>query len=299
MGILEKVVNGRQPSPPLVLIYGKQGVGKTTFGAGAPKPIILRVEDDRQNDAPKTPLLTSYADVMGAIKELTEEKHDYQTAVLDSLTSLEELVWRETCTRVSGNTGSIESFGYGKGYVEALRFWAGIRDALARLRDKRGMAVVITAHQQVKKVSDPNLNVEYDKFQLSIHDKASGLWTRFVDAVLFAAHDVTVQKDKNRIKAFGDGERVVFTEERPGQDAKNRFNLPYKMKLSWAVFAEKLAEFEGRPLDVIEKELDRLIGEVQDLEIRSKAAAFRAEAAGNRRLLLSLERRLQEVTAAK
>lgn len=301
MGILDKVVAGRQPAPALVLIYGKQGVGKTTFGCGAPRPIIMRVEDDRQAEAPKTPLITSYADVMATIRELTDDKHEYETLVVDSLTSLEEIVWKETILRVArpggGTYSSIEDFGYGKGYVEALRFWSQIRDALVRLRDKRGMHIVLTAHQISKKVTDPNLNVEYDKFQLSINDKAAGLWTRFVDAVLFACFDVTIQKENKRSKAFGDGSRVVYTEERPGQDAKNRFNLPYKMPLGWNVFSEKVKEFEERPFEAILKEVTALVAQVEDADIRAKSETFVREAGANRRMLLNLERRLREVTA--
>jgi hypothetical protein len=37
----------------------------------------------------------------------------------------------------------------------------------------------------------------------------------------------------------------MYTESRPGWDAKNRFNLPFMMPLDWKTFGEAIRAFYG------------------------------------------------------
>ena len=43
--LLESIQRGRQSKPPRVLLYGVEGIGKSTFGSEAPKPIFIQTED--------------------------------------------------------------------------------------------------------------------------------------------------------------------------------------------------------------------------------------------------------------
>lgn len=45
MGMLETIQSGRENRPPRIMIYGSEGVGKSTFGASAPSPIFIQTED--------------------------------------------------------------------------------------------------------------------------------------------------------------------------------------------------------------------------------------------------------------
>ena len=45
MTLLKSIVSGRQPLPPRLLLYGTEGIGKSTFGAQAPAPIFIQTED--------------------------------------------------------------------------------------------------------------------------------------------------------------------------------------------------------------------------------------------------------------
>ena len=67
-----------------------------------------------------------------AITALGSENHDYRTVVLDSVDALEPLVWAATC--FAHGWGSIESPGYGRGYVEADSAWLDVLAALDWLR---------------------------------------------------------------------------------------------------------------------------------------------------------------------
>ncbi|MDR0869400.1 MAG: ATP-binding protein [Planctomycetaceae bacterium] len=45
MSLLQTIQTGKAQAPPRLLIYGTEGIGKSTFGASAPKPIFIPTED--------------------------------------------------------------------------------------------------------------------------------------------------------------------------------------------------------------------------------------------------------------
>ena len=45
MALLQNVITGKQPVPPRIMIYGSEGVGKSTFAANAPKAVFIQTED--------------------------------------------------------------------------------------------------------------------------------------------------------------------------------------------------------------------------------------------------------------
>ena len=73
---------------------------------------------------------------------------DYNSLVIDSLDWLEPLIFAKTCE--THKQASIESFGYGRGYVEALKYWREILDMVNRLRNEKKMRIVLIAHNQIK-----------------------------------------------------------------------------------------------------------------------------------------------------
>ena len=142
--------------PPRIIIHGDPGIGKTTFAVCADAPVVIQTEDGLGSlDATCFPLARSFDEVMEAVVSLYQEPHDFKTLVVDSLDWLEPLIWQTVC--VTHGKKSIEEFGYGKGYVEALGIWRQFFDGITALRDDRGMAIVMTAHSEQKRVEDPLL----------------------------------------------------------------------------------------------------------------------------------------------
>ncbi len=232
------------PKPPRIIIFGDPGIGKSTFAASAPNPIFIQTEDGLGTlSVPAFPLASSYEDVLGAIGALYEEDHEYQTLVIDSLDWLEPLVWGRTCRELGVN--SIEAPGYGKGYVEAARFWHEFFRGITALRDARNMTVIMTAHSQIIRVEDPML-ASYDRHDLKLHKRASALAEEYSDCILFATHDVRMigeqQKfaKEKRMRAVADG-RVMHTVGQPAFLAKNRYGLSSPLPLSWQAFIDAMA----------------------------------------------------------
>src|SRR5262249_38388869 len=98
MSAFARIQRGRVHKPPRLMVYGTEGIGKSTFAAGAPQPVFIQTEDGLdQIDCAHFPLATSYEDVVAALSELRTEAHDYESVVIDSLDWLERLLWDKVC----------------------------------------------------------------------------------------------------------------------------------------------------------------------------------------------------------
>ena len=87
MSLLANIQRGRAPTPPRILLYGTEGIGKSTFASEAPKPIFVQTEDGlAEIDCDEFPLATSFDDVLQALAELRAQAHDYETVVIDTST---------------------------------------------------------------------------------------------------------------------------------------------------------------------------------------------------------------------
>jgi len=266
---LSKVVSGRLAKPMRLLVYGLEGVGKSTFAASASSPIFLGAEDGTSElDVRRFPQPTCFADGMEAIVELTTQPHDYQTLVLDTLDWFEPLVWQQVCIAMAKPgrppLRSIEEPGYGKGYVEAGGYWRQLTAALERLRVARRMDVILLAHSWIKSFKNPS-GEDYDRFEMKLHKGAAGMWREWCDAVLFADHDVTTyEDDRKRVKGIGSGARVLRTTHNAAYDAKNRYDLPPSLPLDWETFAE--AALAHRPDDPerLRRRIEQLLEQVAD-----------------------------------
>lgn len=248
-GLFSKISSSRCDNPPRIILYGVQGVGKSTWASKAPNPIFMPTEDGIDAlDVQTFPLLSTWDSVQEALISLMNEKHGYETVVLDSLDRLEGLIWTDVCTEQ--RVKSIEDIGYAKGYIFALSRWNWLLQALDALRSNRKIATVLIGHARTERFESPD-TATYDRYGLRLHKHASGLVQEWADYVHFATYEVFVKTEKGgfgkeRGKAVGSGVRVVRTTERPFASAKSRVPMPDEIPLDWNVFASYLlANKEG------------------------------------------------------
>lgn len=242
MGLLQQIERGKSHRPPRIMAYGIEGIGKSTLAAGAPHPVFIQTEDGLgEIDCDKFPLSKSLDEVLALLAALASEPHDYETVVLDSLDWLEQLLWDALCEQY--RVSSIEKVdgGYGKGYIYALSSWRKILAALETLHRERGMIIFLIAHAKVERFDDPE-SPAYDRYSPRLHKHASALITEWCDAVLFATRRIRVQtesagfnRERGVAHAVGKdgGERILRTIGGPACVAKNRYNLPGELPLSW------------------------------------------------------------------
>ncbi|MDP2271235.1 MAG: ATP-binding protein [Archangium sp.] len=241
---LGKVTTGKLKKPHRIVAYGPEGIGKSSFGAGAPKPIFLPIEDGTDHlDVARFPKADTWREAREAVRLLINEKHSYETLVIDTLDALEALLWRHMCERdkfadEKGKTPlkDIESYGYAKGYVKALEDWRALLKDLETLSNK-GMHIILLAHSWVKSFKNP-AGEDYERYELKLHAKAAGLMKEWCGSLLFMNYETFAKKDPGtkRVKGIDTGARLIFTERRAAYDAKHRGNLPESLPLSWADF---------------------------------------------------------------
>jgi hypothetical protein len=226
---------------PRIMVYGVEGIGKSTFGAGAPNPVYILTEDGLGSlKVDHFPLATSFQDVMDAIASLYKDNHAFETVVIDSLDWLEAIIQREIEQKYDA-----KDLAYGKGSLIAAERWREILDGLNALRNDKGMAVILIAHTTIKRFDSPEVE-PYDRYQPKLQERSNAVVREWADAVLFANYRTIVKKDdvgfnQTNNRGISTGERLLFTSERPAYMAKNRYNMPESIPLSWDAFAEAIS----------------------------------------------------------
>lgn len=280
---LASVTRGRVERPMLVLLYGVEGVGKSTFAAGAPSPIFLASEDGTSElDVARFPPVEHWSDVFEAIDSLSRGEHSYQTLAIDTLDWLEPICWAHVVERGGPKVKSIEDFGYGKGYAAALDEWRVFLAALERLRKVRQMHVVMLAHSWLKPFKNP-LGEDYDRYEMKLHRGAAGALREKSDVVLFARHETYADKDEKtkRVRGVGTGSRIVHTVQSAAWDAKNRYGLPESMPLDWSTF--EAAAKAGRPADpeVLRRQIEQMLSSEHGAPVAERVRAAVVKAGDN------------------
>jgi hypothetical protein len=221
--------------PPIIVLHGHPGVGKTSTAAGFPNPVFIQTEDGCPAGLTIASfgLAESFASVIEALTWLGKEEHSYQTLVIDSLDQLEPLIQTALCT--DRGYQSIESPGFGKGYVELDKYWLDFLRGCNWLRRNRNMVIVLIAHSEIVMINDPRTTA-YSAYALRLHRRARGLVEDSADLIGFLATDVAVKTEqvgfnKTRARADGGNTRWLHAEPRPAFTAKNRFGMPERIQI--------------------------------------------------------------------
>lgn len=250
---LSTLKSSKTNNPPIVLLYGVDGIGKTSLAAEWPAPIYLPTEGERPPsdvDIPTPGNIESLPAMLDIFAELLTEKHDFQTVIIDSLDGLEPLIWAATCARLG--VSSIEEPGYGKGYIETDSEWGEYLSAVAALA-RAGINVVQLAHPEIVRFDSPTTD-PYSRYQPKLHKRANALVREKADVVAFLNYRVSI-KEKEVARqtkvARGEGgkERQIHLSEGPGFNAKNRYSMPdaitYKKGNGYAELAKHWSQREA------------------------------------------------------
>jgi hypothetical protein len=249
---LVNVTTGGPKLPPRVMVYGVDGVGKSTWAAGSDSPIFIPTEDGASRVTmpdgqlvPQFPLCSDWQEVFDCLRSLAGEKHDYKTVVLDSAD------WAQTLantyvvqTECGGDVNKFDD--YGKGYKGLFREWCKLLQALDYLHKKRGMGVILIAHSTVRAVKNPN-GPDYDKWESNlINSTNTSIWNKtkeWCEIVMFANFDIVIKptEDRERAKGVmkkGDKARALYIAPSAAYDSKVRagWTLPATLPLDYSTF---------------------------------------------------------------
>ena len=249
MSLLQTIETGRSKLPPRLFVYGIEGIGKSTLAQHAPSPIFMPTEDGlREIDCASFPVANTVEDIEGYIRALLNDDHDYKTAVIDTADWLEHLIWDWLCDKFGVDNIEQVDGGYARGYKHALSKWRHITEGLNALNCQRNMGIILLAHAGKEKQEDPEVT-SYDQHAPRLHKLANAHLTEWADAVLFATRklitkteDAGFNKTRTIVSGLGKdgGERVLRCIGSPSCRAKNRYNLPYEIPLSWDSLAAEI-----------------------------------------------------------
>lgn len=236
------ITKGIQNKPLKVVIYGPEGIGKSTFASRFPSPLFIDTEGSTARmDVARTETPTSLSMLSGQLTEIRDNPpQGFKTLVIDTIDWAERLCIRAVCDK-AGKSG-IEDFGYGKGYSYVYEEMGRILTLLDDISAK-GMHIVINAHAAVRKFEQPDEMGAYDRWELKLINaprcNSCAMVKEWADMVLFAnykTYAVAVDKDGKKNKARG-GERIMYTTHNPCWDAKNRFHLAPELPFDYAQIA--------------------------------------------------------------
>ena len=234
-----QITRGRKARAQKVVIYGPEGIGKSTFAAQFPEPVFIDTEGSTDNmDVARMDKPTSWAMLKNEIAFIKANSDACKTLVIDTIDWAEQLAVSYVCSQHQKN--GIEDFGWGKGYTYVQEEIGRLLNSLSELVDI-GINVVLTAHAQIKKFEQPDEMGAYDRYELKLGQKTSSktapLVKEWADMVLFANYKTFIMTtDDGKKKAQG-GERVIYTNHRPAWDAKNRHGLPDQLPFDFGSIA--------------------------------------------------------------
>ena len=259
-----EIIKGKIPSAIKIVIYGAEGIGKSTFASKFPNPLYIDTEGStKQLDISRLPSPESWNELLAEVKYVSDNKSLCRTLVIDTADWAEKLAVVKVCQ--DQNVKNIEDIGYGKGYVYLEQEFRNLLSLLDEVI-KSGINVIIVAHSQIRTFYEVDNIGQYDRYELKLQKKTSPLLKEWADMLLFANYKTNIIIDQKTGKSKGvGGERVMYTTHTPVWDAKNRYDLDPELPFTYTAIAHLFNE-EDLPFNI--DEIERFTKESDKKDIR-------------------------------
>ena len=240
-----------------VVIYGTEGIGKSTLAAQFPDPLFVDVEGGTsQLDVRRIQRPSTWEELLSLILEIVKTPGICKTLILDTADWCETLCVEHICAKY--NQKSIESFNYGKGYTLLAEEWGRLISAL-NAAIAAGIHVVVIAHARQRKIELPDQAGSFDHYELKLTRQVAPILKEWADLLLFCNYETYVVTTDNNTKKATGGRRVMYTSHSPVYDAKNRNSLPDVLELNYSSIAHLFgnAEQPRKPIDELHSLMER------------------------------------------
>ena len=254
-----EIIRGKRPGTKKVVVYGPEGIGKSTFAAQFPEPLFIDTEGSTKDmDVARTPDPTSWTMLLEQLEYVRTHPEICRTLVVDTIDWAEQMCVKHICDLHQKR--GIEDFGYGNGYIYAKEEFGRFLNKLSEVINV-GIHVVLTAHAQMRKFEQPDEMGAYDRWELKLGKKTtsqtSPLVKEWADMVLFANYKTysVAADDKGKKRKAQGGSRVMYTSHHPCWDAKNRYGLPEEMPFEYAGISRIIGQTAQKPVQEPQKEI--------------------------------------------
>jgi len=211
------------------VVYGASGAGKTTFGATAPKPIFASAEGGLLSIAEQKidfVSIKSLQDLRDLYDYLKDQKHDYESVVIDSITEINEVIKRGIESKIGGQM-KIQHWG---------ELAKTIQNILTMFRNLNMHVIIIAQEDNV--IDEDKIS----KIVPSLNGKSATKMAYFMDIVAY-------------LKINKNGERVVLTEPHQRLLTKDRSRqIGNDKKPNFTEWAELIA----KGLEVTEEKVKKV-----------------------------------------
>ena len=240
---------GPQARAIRTVIYGPEGIGKSTLASQFPDVVFVDFEHGTDSmDVARFDTPEDFDGVLTLLNIISQEDV-CKTVVLDTADKLEQLISRHVCLKYG--ISSIEDAGFGKGYTYLAEAWIELMKVCDNVIDS-GKNIVFVAHAQMRKFEQPDEMGAYDRWELKLSKKTSPLLKEWSDMLLFCSYKTNVVTDeKTKSKKAVGGKRVMYSTHNPCWDAKNRFNFPDSMEMSFSEIASAFKDPADTKADTI------------------------------------------------
>ena len=183
-----EIIRGVIPCAKKVVIYGPEGIGKSTFASKFPDPVFIDTEGSTNSmDVARLPKASSWQMLLDQVDYVRTHPTMCKTLVIDTIDWAESMCIRHICDK--HRKSGIEDFGYGNGYVYVKEELGKFLNQLTEVVEV-GVNVVLTAHAQIRKFEQPDELGAYDRWELKLGKKTasqtSPLIKEWADMLLFA-----------------------------------------------------------------------------------------------------------------
>lgn len=230
------ISKGIQNNAVRCVIYGTEGIGKSTLASKAPGAVFVDLENGTSRlDVNRIECVDTWEKLFQLPAEILKHPNPFsicRTLVIDTADRADEMCIEHIC--IKHKVSGIEDIGYGKGYVYAAEEFNRFLGELDTLM-AAGINIILTSHSYLRKQELPHDEGAFNRYELKLSKKTAPLLKEWCDMLLFCNYrEYVVESDKTKTKKVSGGQRVIYTQHHPCWDAKNRFGLPDPMDMSFA-----------------------------------------------------------------
>ena len=237
--------------PPMMVIYGECGVGKSTFCSQFQNPFFFDFErrtDHIKNIARDRDYgvsidnYQSWNYFLQAVIELKESK--FKTIIFDGVSRLQIFGWKMVGLKL--NTIDPKGLAFGRGYSELYALFASLMDATKNLQRNYNKTIIFTDHEKLKEDQENN---QYQKYVPECQNGILKILVKEVDYILRMIDDVTInhsKKAKEKNIEFNGITLLTNRQKYPSSMLKTSLNLPSKINASYDDFAQAYKQAQNQ-----------------------------------------------------